>query len=115
MIIEINFFHKQIYSFYYYYRKETEEEFTREQERESAVTKMRVMAERMIPIFEGNMDKYVEKFEDPVKFNAIAIPVYTYNMGVSTKYTVNLVLFYMTVLNLGTAIHEKFKEAIKYG
>jgi hypothetical protein len=34
-------------------------------------------------------------------------------MGMSTKYTVNLVLYYMTILNLGTAIHDKFKESIK--
>lgn len=61
------------------------------------------------------MQEYMEKFEDPVKFNAIAIPVYTYNQGLSTKYTVNLVLFYMTVKNLGTEIHTKWKEAVKYG
>ncbi len=60
------------------------------------------MFERMGPIFKGDMEQYVSKFEDPVKFNAIAIPVYTYNQGLSTKYTVNLVLFYMTVMNLGT-------------
>ena len=52
---------------------------TREQERENAVKKMRAMHERLIPIFGGNMQEYVDKFEDPVKFNAIAIPVYTYN------------------------------------
>jgi acyl-CoA oxidase len=57
----------------------------------------------------------VKKFEDPVKFNGIAIPVYTYNMGVSTKYTVNLVLFYMTVFNLGTSKHDKWKKAIQFG
>jgi hypothetical protein len=62
-----------------FYRKETEEELTREEERENAVKKMRAMHERLIPIFGGNMQEYVDKFEDPVKFNAIAIPVYTYN------------------------------------
>ena len=61
------------------YRKETEEELTREQERENAVKKMRAMHERLLPVFGGNMQEYVDKFEDPVKFNAIAIPVYTYN------------------------------------
>jgi len=76
---------------------------------------MKVMHEAMLPVFNGDLESYVAKFEDPVKFNAIAIPVYTYNQGVSTKYTVNLVLFYMTVKNLGTAIHEKYKEAITYG
>jgi hypothetical protein len=40
---------------------------------------MRAMHERLIPIFGNNMQEYVDKFEDPVKFNAIAIPVYTYN------------------------------------
>ena len=75
---------------------------------------MKVMRDRIYPLFADDMEKYVEKFEDPVKFNAIAIPVYSYNQGVSTKYTVNLVLFYMTVKNLGTEIHEKFKEAVKY-
>jgi acyl-CoA oxidase len=73
------------------------------------------MHERLEPIFGGNMQEYVDKFEDPVKFNAIAIPVYTYNQGLSTKYTVNLVLFYMTVKNLGTDRHHKWKEAVKYG
>jgi acyl-CoA oxidase len=34
-------------------------------------------------------------------------------MAMSTKYTVNLVLYYMTILNLGTSIHDKFKESIK--
>jgi hypothetical protein len=76
---------------------------------------MRTMHEQMLPFFENNMEEYVKKFEDPVKFNATAIPVYTYNQGLSTKYTVNLVLFYMTIKNLGTEIHEKWKEAIKYG
>lgn len=76
---------------------------------------MRAMHERLQPIFGGNMQEYVDKFEDPVKFNAIAIPVYTYNQGLSTKYTVNLVLFYMTVKNLGTERHYKWREAIKYG
>ena len=59
--------------------------------------------------------RYREYFEDPVKFNALAIPMYTYNQGVSTKYTVNLVLFMVTVLNLGTDIHKKWKEAIAHG
>lgn len=36
-------------------------------------------------------------------------------MGLSTMYTVNLVLFYMTVKNLGTEVHEKIKESIKFG
>lgn len=62
-----------------------------------------------------DMEAYVSKFEDPVKFNAIGIPMYTYNQGVSTKYTVNMVLFYTTLKNLGTAIHDKFKESIKWG
>ena len=88
---------------------------TREEEREVTVKKMKRMGERMEPIFNGDMENYVNKFEDPVKFNAIAIPVYMYNMGMSTKYTVNLVLFYMTVKYLGTAIHDKFKESIKFG
>ena len=48
-------------------------------------------------------------------FNGVAIPFYTYNMGMSTKYTVNMVLFYMTIHNLGTSIHQKFKEGIKFG
>jgi len=61
------------------------------------------------------MDEYVKRFEDPVQFNSIGIPVYMYNQGLSTKYTVNLVLFYITVKNLGTAQHEKWKEAIKWG
>lgn len=61
------------------------------------------------------MDAYAKRFENPVEFNAIAIPVYTYNQGLSTKYTVNLVLFYMTIRNLGTEIHEKYKESIKNG
>jgi acyl-CoA oxidase len=76
---------------------------------------MKRMGERLEHVLHGDMEEYVKKFEDPVKFNGIAIPVYTYNMGVSTKYTVNLVLFYMTLKNLGTAVHEKFKESIKYG
>lgn len=76
---------------------------------------MKRMFENLFPIFEGDMNKYVEKFEDPVKFNSVAIPVYMYNQGLSTKYTVNLVLFYMTVVNLGTERHEKWKEAVKYG
>jgi acyl-CoA oxidase len=76
---------------------------------------MRVMRDRMKDILLGDLEKYVKKFEDPVEFNAIAIPVYTYNQGVSTKYTVNLVLFYMTLKNLGSEIHTKFKDAIKFG
>ena len=48
-------------------------------------------------------------------FNGVAIPFYTYNMGMSTKYTVNMDLFYMTIHNLGTSIHQKFKEGIKLG
>ena len=40
---------------------------------------MRAMHERLLPIFGGNMQEYVKMFEDPVKFNALAIPVYTYN------------------------------------
>jgi len=63
---------------------------------------MKALHEAIIPVFGNDMQQYIEKFENPVKFNAIAIPVYTYNQGLSTKYTVNLVLFYMTVLNLGT-------------
>ena len=98
-----------------YYSKETEEEFTREEERESAIRKMKVMHERINPILTNDINDYVSKLEDPVKFNAIAIPVYTYNQGVSTKYTVNLVLFYMTVKNLGTEIHDKIKESIQHG
>ncbi len=75
---------------------------------------MRVMHEKL-STFRESLETYAQKFEDPIKFNAIAIPVYTYNQGVSTKYTVNLVLFYMTIKNLGTAIHDKFKIAIKDG
>jgi len=63
---------------------------------------MKALHEALVPIFGNDMQAYIDKFENPVKFNAIAIPVYTYNQGLSTKYTVNLVLFYMTVLNLGT-------------
>ena len=62
-----------------YYSKETEEEFTREEERESAIRKMKVMHERINPILTTDINDYVSKLEDPVKFNAIAIPVYTYN------------------------------------
>jgi hypothetical protein len=58
---------------------------------------MKAIREHLMPELVKDFDQYVKKFEDPVKFNGIAIPVYTYNIGVSTKYTVNLVLFYMTV------------------
>jgi len=74
---------------------------------------MRQVRDIMAPILENDFQAYVDKFEDPVQFNGIAIPYYTYNMAMSTKYTVNLVLFYMTILNLGTSIHEKFKDSIK--
>lgn len=40
---------------------------------------MKKMHERMAPIMQGDMKEYAARFEDPVKFNAIAIPVYTYN------------------------------------
>lgn len=73
------------------------------------------MADKLDNVLKGDYEEYIKKFEDPIKFNGIAIPVYSYNMGVSTKYTVNLVLFYMTLVNLGTPIHNKFKESIKLG
>jgi acyl-CoA oxidase len=95
--------------------QETQEEFTREEERESAVKKVRVIFEKLLPHFRHDMEEYIKRFEDPVQFNSIGIPVYMYNQGLSTKYTVNLVLFYITVKNLGTAQHEKWKEAIKWG
>jgi hypothetical protein len=64
---------------------------------------MKVLYERVLPIFKGDMDEYVKKFENPIEFNSIGMPVYMYNQGLSTKYTVNLVLFYITIKNLGTA------------
>lgn len=94
------------------YRQETHEEFTREEERESAVKKTKVMFEKLLPHIKDNMDDYVKKFEDPIQFNSIGIPVYMYNQGLSTKYTVNLVLFYISIKNLGTAQHDKWKDAI---
>ena len=51
----------------------------------------------------------------PIKFNGIAIPVYTYNQGLSTKYSVNLVLFYMNMKKIGTDRHHKWIEAVRYG
>lgn len=75
---------------------------------------MRKMADRMYDTVTIDKDFFASRFEDPVKFTAFAIPVYMYNQGVSTKYTVNLVLFYMTVKALGTEIHEKFKESIQF-
>ena len=50
-----------------------------------------------------------------MRFNAVAIPVYTYNQGISTKYTVNIVLYYKTVKTLGTAIHDCFVDDMKSG
>jgi acyl-CoA oxidase len=35
-----------------------------------------------------------------------------YNQAISTKFSVSLLLFYKTVDNLGTEIHQKFKQAI---
>jgi acyl-CoA oxidase len=73
------------------------------------------MRDRAVPHFIADMNKYVAAFEDPVAFNGTAIPFYLYNMGMSTKYTVNLVLYYMTLHNMGTPeLHQQFKENIKY-
>lgn len=40
---------------------------------------MRVIYEKLAPHFKNNMDEYVKRFEDPVQFNSIGIPVYMYN------------------------------------
>ena len=48
------------------YRQETHEEFTREEERESAVKKMKVIFEKLLPHFKHDMDEYVKRFEDPI-------------------------------------------------
>ncbi len=56
-------------------RKETEEEYTREEERETAIKKMRTMWEKVKAKI-TDPEKY---FDDAVLFNSVAIPVYTYN------------------------------------
>lgn len=72
---------------------------------------MRLIWEKGVDVVQ-NPERF---FDDAVRFNAVAIPVYTYNQGISTKYTVNFVLYYKTVKTLGTQLQESFLEDLKAG
>jgi hypothetical protein len=40
---------------------------------------MNGMSHTLSPFFNGDMKKYTDMFEDPIKFYALAIPVFAYN------------------------------------
>ena len=56
-----------------------------------------------------------ELYNDPYKFQIFGFPVYFYNQSISTKFGVSLMLYFKTIDNLGTEIHQKYKDAIIEG
>lgn len=44
----------------YLYRKETEEEMTREEEREMAIMRIKTFRDRIYPLYSDNMDRYID-------------------------------------------------------
>ena len=54
-------------------------------------------------------------FNDISLFVAFASPVYTYSVNISTKFVVNLQLYYKTIVNLGTEIHDEWARRCEEG
>lgn len=56
-----------------------------------------------------------EVFNDPVKFVSFIGPAYCYDEALSTKIVVNLQLYYKSIINLGTEIHEEWARRCEEG
>jgi acyl-CoA oxidase len=56
-----------------------------------------------------------EVFNDTALFFAFIMPIYNYNTAISTKFVVNLQLYYKTIINLGTEIHEEWARRCEEG
>ncbi len=56
-----------------------------------------------------------EVFNDTSKFISFIGPVYCFDESVSTKLVVNLQLYYKTIVNLGTEIHDQWAKRCEDG
>ncbi|CDW72715.1 peroxisomal acyl-coenzyme a oxidase 3 [Stylonychia lemnae] len=56
-----------------------------------------------------------EVFNDTSLFIAFIFPVYLYDESLSTKLVVNLQLYYKTIINLGTEIHDEWAKRCEDG
>lgn len=56
-----------------------------------------------------------EVFNDTALFAVFSGPFYLYNMSISTKLVVNLQLYYKTIINLGSEIHEDWAKRCEEG
>lgn len=54
-------------------------------------------------------------FNDTSIFITFAAPVFLYDMSISTKFVVNLQLYYKTIVNLGTEIHDEWARRCEEG
>lgn len=56
-----------------------------------------------------------ELFTDISLFLSFLMPISLYNDSIGTKIVVNLQLYYMTITNLGTEIHEDWRKRCEEG
>lgn len=87
-------------SFLIRFSNETEEELTREEERQALMGKMKVAFVEGQKIFDPQI-----AYKDPHRFQIFGLPLYLYNMSASVKFGVSFVLYFKSIDNLGTEIH----------
>ena len=56
-----------------------------------------------------------ELFDNMMKFMSVLSPIYCYDETIAVKFVVNLQLYYKTIVNLGTAIHDPWKRNCENG
>lgn len=56
-----------------------------------------------------------EVFNDTTLFSAFISAVYLYDEAISTKFVVNLQLYYKTIVNLGSEMHDDWAKRCEEG
>jgi hypothetical protein len=77
---------------------------SREADREVILEKMKVMFNEGSKIMPPEV-----AFKDPYRFMVFGMPSFIYNQSLSIKFGVSFVLYFKSIDNLGTEIHEKYK------
>lgn len=54
-------------------------------------------------------------YNDPQRFLIFGLPNYIYNQAIATKFSVSFVLYFKSIDNLGTEIHQKYKDRLVEG
>ena len=92
------------------FQQETFEEDSREGKRTKVNKRLLKYLEAAKKILPLN-----EVFNDTSKFMSFVSPCYLFDEAISTKLVVNLQLYYKTIVNLGTEIHEEWAKRCEEG